>query len=80
MGDSVITDRKRMPYIPPGLYAMTLDEIAAEIGSTKKAVAMSIQTGLRKLAKRPELFTRLLELSALRQQVAAQRQRLEEEL
>jgi hypothetical protein len=71
----VITDRKRIPYIPRDLYAMTLDEIAAEIGSTKKAVAMTIQHGLRKLAQRPALFARLLELSALRQQLAAERER-----
>jgi DNA-binding transcriptional regulator GbsR (MarR family) len=71
----VITDRKRTPYIPPDLYAMTLDEIAAETGMTKKNVAMTIQRGLRKLAQRPALFSLLLELSALRQQLAAERQR-----
>lgn len=70
----MITDRKRTPYIPRDLYAMTLDEIAAETGMTKKNVAMTIQRGLRKLAARPALLAGLLELSALRQQVAAERQ------
>jgi sigma-70-like protein len=72
-GGSVITDRKRTPYIPRDLYAMTLDEIAAETGMSKKNVMMTIQRGLRKLAARPALLSRLLELSALRQQVAAER-------
>jgi hypothetical protein len=35
---------------------------------------MTIQRGLRKLAARPALLAGLLELSALRQQVAAERQ------
>lgn len=73
-------DGKRIPHIPRDLYAMTLEEIAAELGSTKKAVAMNINSALKKLSRRPEMFRSLLELSALRQQVAAQRQHLEDEL
>jgi DNA-directed RNA polymerase specialized sigma24 family protein len=72
-GCAVISDRARKPFIPRLEYAMTLEDIAAELGTTKKNVSMTIQRALRKLAARPAAFRKLLELSALRQEVIANR-------
>lgn len=49
---------------PQRFYAMSLDEIAAETGQSRKAVSMMIASGLRKIRQRRGLdqFLRLVEL------------------
>jgi transcriptional regulator len=49
---------------------MTLDQIAAELGTTKKNVVMTLRRGLKKISRRPESLRRLRELCELRNKIA----------
>jgi hypothetical protein len=50
-------------------YAMTFDEMARRIGSSKKATFQTYVRAMRKLAARPRAFDELRELIAYRNKV-----------
>lgn len=58
--------------VESGNAAMTFDEIAAELGTTRQNVSMLYESGMRKLASRPHVMRKLLELARERQRLLPQ--------
>jgi predicted DNA-binding protein YlxM (UPF0122 family) len=60
----------RRAAISPRDYPMTLEEIAEELNSNKKAVAMMIRNALRKIRRRDGSLVQFRQLVELRRKCA----------
>jgi transcriptional regulator len=49
--------------------AMTLDEIAAELGTSKKNIAATLHAALKKIRRRPQAVRQFRELVEMRRQI-----------
>lgn len=60
----------------PRDFAMSLDEIARELGTTRQNVYNLEQRALRKLRARPIRFVRFCELVEMRKQLQGEREQI----